>query len=102
VDAVEPGVTAESIHRAANETVKERGWGENLIHGTGHGVGLEAHEAPGIADGAQTVLEEGMVFSVEPGVYVDGEWGVRVEDLVVVTEDGCERLNHSPRTWEPL
>jgi len=102
VEAVEPGVTAGSIDRAAESVVVDHGFGENLIHGTGHGVGLEAHEAPAIADGNERVLEPGMVFSVEPGVYVDGEYGVRVEDLVVVTEDGCERLNDSPRTWRPL
>jgi Xaa-Pro aminopeptidase len=102
VAAVEPGVTAGEVHEATYEVVHERGYGEQIIHGTGHGVGLEAHEAPGVGEGAETVLEEGMVFSVEPGVYLEGEWGVRIEDLVVVTAEGCERLNHSPRGWHPL
>jgi len=102
VDAVEPGVTAGAVDRATEAVVRERGFGDHLIHGTGHGVGLEAHEAPTIADGNDRVLEPGMVFSVEPGVYVEGEYGVRVEDLVVVTEDGADRLNDSPRTWRPL
>jgi len=102
IDTVEPGVTAGAVDRATEAVVRERGFGDHLIHATGHGVGLEAHEPPTIADGNERVLEPGMVFSVEPGVYLDGEFGVRVEDLVVVTEDGAERLNDSPPTWRPL
>ncbi|MFB6150671.1 MAG: M24 family metallopeptidase [Haloarculaceae archaeon] len=102
VEAVEPGIPVGTVDDAANAVVEEHGFGENLVHATGHGVGLEAHEAPTVAGGNDRPLEPGMVFSVEPGVYVEGEWGVRVEDLVVVTGDGCRRLNHSPRTWKPL
>ncbi len=102
VEAVEPGVTAESIDRAAREVVEEAGYGDEFVHRTGHGVGLDVHEDPYIVAGNDAELEPGMVFSVEPGVYLDGEFGVRIEDLVVVTESGCERLNDSPRTWEPL
>ncbi len=102
VDAVEPGVTAESVDAAAREVIEGAGYGEQFIHRTGHGVGLEVHEPPWIVAGNETELEPGMVFSVEPGVYLEGEYGVRVEDLVAVTEDGCERLNDSPRTWEAL
>ncbi|NHN49404.1 aminopeptidase P family protein [Halostella sp. JP-L12] len=102
VDAVEPGVTAESIDAAARSVIEEGGYGERFTHRTGHGVGLDVHEAPFITDGNETELRPGMVFSVEPGVYLPGEFGVRIEDLIVVTDDGCDRLNHSPRGWEPL
>jgi Xaa-Pro aminopeptidase len=101
VDAVEPGVTAGAVDRATEAVLRERGYGEDLVHATGHGVGLEAHEAPTVVDGNEVELEPGMVCSVEPGVY-PGQFGVRVEDLVVVTGDGCERLNDSPKTWRPL
>lgn len=102
VEAVEPGVTAESIDYAAREVIEDAGYGEQFVHRTGHGVGLDVHEDPYIVDGNEMELEEGMVFSIEPGIYLSGEFGVRIEDLVIVTEDGCERLNNSPRTWEPL
>jgi Xaa-Pro aminopeptidase len=102
VEAVEPGVPAEVIDRAAREIIEDAGYGDRFVHRTGHGVGLDVHEGPYIVEGNETELEPGMVFSVEPGVYLPGEFGVRIEDLVAVTEDGCERLNDSPRTWEPL
>jgi Xaa-Pro aminopeptidase len=102
VEAVESGVPAEKIDRAAREVIEEAGYGEEFVHRTGHGVGLDVHESPYIVEGNETELEAGMVFSVEPGVYLEGEFGVRIEDLVVVTAEGCERLNDSPRTWEPL
>ena len=102
VEAVEPGVTAESVDRAAREVIEDAGYGEQFVHRTGHGVGLDVHEDPYIVAGNDLELEAGMVFSVEPGVYLPGEFGVRIEDLVVVTDDGADRLNDSPRTWEPL
>ncbi|MEY7850637.1 M24 family metallopeptidase [Natrarchaeobius sp. A-rgal3] len=102
VEAVEPGVEASEVDRAARTVLEERGYGDRFVHRTGHGVGLDLHEPPYIAADTDCRLEPGMVFSVEPGVYLEGEYGVRIEDLVVVTEDGCERLNHSPRTWRPL
>lgn len=102
VDAVEPGATAGEVDAAARGALAEYGYAEKFTHGTGHGVGLAAHERLAIADGETTELEPGMVFSIEPGVYFEGEFGVRLEDLVVVTDDGCERLNDSPRTWRPL
>ncbi|USZ69942.1 Xaa-Pro peptidase family protein (plasmid) [Halorussus salilacus] len=102
VQAVEPGVPAAEIDRAAREVIESAGYGEQFTHRTGHGVGLDVHEHPYIVEGNETELEPGMVFSVEPGVYLPGEFGVRIEDLVVVTDEGFERLNDSPRAWEPL
>ncbi|MFD1645444.1 M24 family metallopeptidase [Haloarchaeobius litoreus] len=99
VAAVEPGITAESVDRAARAVIEDAGYGEAFVHRTGHGVGLDVHEPPYIVEGNETELEPGMVFSVEPGVYIEDEFGVRIEDLVVVTADGCERLNDSPRGW---
>lgn len=102
VEVVEPGVTAGTVDAAARDTLGEYGLAEQFVHGTGHGVGLAAHEDLTIADSNEAELEPGMVFSVEPGVYFENKWGVRVEDLVVVTEEGCKRLNDSPRTWKAL
>jgi Xaa-Pro aminopeptidase len=102
VDAVEPDVEASAVDRAAREVIEDAGYGDAFVHRTGHGVGLEVHEPPYVVADNDRRLEPGMVFSVEPGVYFDGEFGVRIEDLVVVTEDGCERLNDSPRGWQAL
>jgi Xaa-Pro aminopeptidase len=102
VDAVKPRVNAAAIDAVAREVIEEAGYGEQFVHRTGHGVGLEVHEPPYIVAGNHRKLEPGMVFSIEPGVYLEGEFGVRIEDLVVVTETSYERLNDSPRDWEPL
>ena len=99
VDAVEPGVTAGAVDRTTRDVVESAGYGDRFVHRTGHGVGLDIHEAPYIVEGNERELQPGMVFSVEPGVYLDGRFGVRIEDLVVVTEEGCERLNRSSREW---
>ncbi|WP_129116252.1 M24 family metallopeptidase [Halegenticoccus tardaugens] len=102
VQAVTPGTEAQAIDRAARAVIEEAGYGDEFVHRTGHGVGLDVHEPPYIVEGNDLELEPGMVFSIEPGVYPEGEYGVRIEDLVVVTEDSCERLNDSARTWKPL
>lgn len=96
VEAVRPGVTAESIDAAAREIITEAGFGELFIHRTGHGIGLDVHEEPYIVSGNKVVLEPGMAFSVEPGIYQPGRWGARIEDIVVVTEDGVESFNQRP------
>ncbi|OLZ61480.1 M24 family metallopeptidase [Amycolatopsis keratiniphila] len=96
VDAVRPGVTAESIDAAARDIIAEAGYGEYFIHRTGHGIGLDVHEEPYIIKGNALPLEPGMAFSVEPGIYQPGRWGARIEDIVVVTEDGVESVNQRP------
>ena len=97
VAAVRPGVTAESIDRVARQIIEEAGYGSYFIHRTGHGIGLDVHEHPYIVEGNDLVLEPGMAFSIEPGIYMPGEYGMRIEDIVVVTDDGVDNLNRSSR-----
>ena len=82
--------------------ISEQGYGEYFIHRTGHGLGLSEHEAPYLVDGNLQPLELGMVVSDEPGIYIPGRWGVRIEDTVTVTSDGAERFNHVSRELQFL
>jgi Xaa-Pro aminopeptidase len=96
-EAVRPGVAAQDIDRAARAVITEAGYGERFVHRTGHGIGLEVHEPPYIVEGNATPLEPGMTFSDEPGIYLEGRFGVRIEDQVAVTAEGAERLNDATR-----
>jgi len=95
--AVRPGVACQDIDRAARKVITDAGYGEYFIHRVGHGLGLDGHEEPYLVEGNTLPLQVGMVFSDEPGIYIPGLFGVRIEDAVVVTEHGGERLNHCSR-----
>ena len=95
VDAVRPGVTCQDIDRAARKVIRDAGYGEQFIHRTGHGIGLTTHEPPYMVEGEEQQLVPGMCFSVEPGIYLPGRFGVRIEDIVTVTADGGRRLNNT-------
>jgi Xaa-Pro aminopeptidase len=96
VAAVAPGATAEQIDAAARDVLAAEGLAEFFVHRTGHGIGLSVHEEPYIVAGNDLPLEEGMAFSVEPGIYFPGSWGARIEDIVIVTADGAVSLNNQP------
>ncbi|MFP5370037.1 MAG: M24 family metallopeptidase [Actinomycetes bacterium] len=100
--AVRPGVTAQELDAVARTVIDDAGWGEHFIHRTGHGIGLDTHEAPYIVAGNDLPLEPGIAFSVEPGIYLPGRCGARIEDIVVCTEDGVRTLNDGPRELAEL
>jgi Xaa-Pro aminopeptidase len=91
-EAAVAGALARDVDRAAREVIERAGYGPQFIHRTGHGLGMEVHEAPWITSDSSTVLEPGMVFSVEPGIYLEGRFGIRIEDIVAVTEGECRCL----------
>jgi len=95
--AARPGVRCQDVDTAARGVIEHAGHGEHFIHRTGHGIGLEVHEHPYIVKGNETILEPGMAFSVEPGIYLPERFGVRIEDIVVCIDDGVESLNSSSR-----
>lgn len=96
--AVRPGARADEIDRVARQVIVDAGYGEHFIHRTGHGIGLDGHEHPYLVEGNGETLEPGMCFSVEPGIYLAGRFGVRLEDIVTVTDVGVEVLNNSDRS----
>ncbi|MET9429529.1 MULTISPECIES: aminopeptidase P family protein [unclassified Streptomyces] len=96
-EAVRPGVACQEVDRAARAVIREAGYGEHFIHRTGHGIGVTTHEPPYMIEGEELPLVPGMCFSVEPGIYLPGRFGVRIEDIVTVTEDGARRFNTTPR-----
>jgi Xaa-Pro aminopeptidase len=95
--AIAPGVPAQEIDRAARRIITAAGFGESFIHRTGHGIGMETHEEPYIVEGNDEALQPGHAFSVEPGIYLEGRWGARIEDIAICTADGGEVLNQSSR-----
>ncbi|MCF6159633.1 MAG: aminopeptidase P family protein [wastewater metagenome] len=97
IDCVKPGVMAKDVDSAARNYIEKKGFGKNFGHGLGHGIGLEVHEGPTINRSSKEMLEEGMVFTIEPGIYLPGFGGVRIEDIVLVTQDGCNLLSHLPK-----
>ena len=100
--AVRPGPTGREVDAVAREIIEAAGHGEHFGHGLGHGVGLDVHEGPRLSQAGETALAAGMVVTVEPGVYVPGAVGVRIEDLVVVTEDGAEVLSALPKELQVI
>lgn len=96
-EAVRPGVACEAVDKAARDLITAEGYGDYFIHRVGHGLGLDVHEDPYLVRGNTSPLEPGMVFSDEPGIYMPGKFGVRIEDTVVCTEDGAIRLNTAPK-----
>ncbi|GAB2746361.1 M24 family metallopeptidase [Kitasatospora kifunensis] len=95
--AVRPGITAEELDAVGRDIITEAGYGPDFVHRTGHGIGLQTHEEPYIVAGSSRPLEPGMAFSVEPGIYLAGRYGARIEDILVCTPDGGERLNRTSR-----
>ncbi|MFT8644686.1 M24 family metallopeptidase [Gluconacetobacter sp.] len=96
--AARPGATASSVDRAARRVIEQAGYGPYFVHRTGHGLGMEGHEAPFITETSETILEAGMVFSIEPGIYLPGRFGIRLEEIVFLRDDGPEILSGLPRT----
>jgi Xaa-Pro aminopeptidase len=99
IAAVRPGITTGEVDEAARKVLRKAGLGKYFTHSTGHGVGLEIHESPRVAAGQKEALRPGMVITVEPGVYFPGKWGVRIEDMVAVSENGCEVLTPTSKDF---
>lgn len=95
--AARPGVAAHMVDDAARGVISDAGYGDYFVHRTGHGMGIEVHETPYISAASQTVLEEGMVFSIEPGIYLPSRFGIRLEDIVILRKDGPEIFSDLPR-----
>ena len=100
IEAIRPEVTTHQVDKAARDVIEKAGFGRQFGHGLGHGIGLDIHEDPRLSNGGQTVLKPGMVITVEPGIYLPGFGGVRLEDDVLVTRDGHEVLTNVPKQYE--
>lgn len=99
INTVRPGIPVGEVDAAARKVLGKAGLGRYFTHSTGHGVGLEIHESPRVADGQREILQPGMVITIEPGVYFPGKWGVRIEDMVAVTAGGCEVLTPTSKDF---
>lgn len=93
IKIIKPGVSFREVDQVARRIIEDAGYGAYFTHRTGHNIGIEVHEKPDVSSSSETLLEEGMIFSIEPGIYLEGELGVRIEDLVLVTKDGVFNLN---------
>jgi Xaa-Pro aminopeptidase len=100
IAAIRPGLTCHEVDEVARKAIAKAGFAKNFGHGLGHGIGLEIHEGPRLAAGQRRKLEPGMVVTVEPGIYLPGWGGVRIEDDVLVTKSGCEVLTSVGKQWE--
>jgi Xaa-Pro aminopeptidase len=96
------GTSCEDVDRVARRIITDAGYGECFVHRTGHGIGLEEHEDPYIVEGNDLRLRPGHAFSIEPGIYVSGEWGMRLEDIVVAADDGPVPMNRADHTLAAL
>lgn len=99
LEAIRPGMKGCEVDAVARKVIEDAGYGECFGHSLGHSVGLMIHETPCFAPRDEAVIEPGMVITVEPGIYIEGTFGVRIEDVVVITDDGCRNLTHSPKEW---
>lgn len=100
IDAVKPGIKAKEIDMVARNYIESKGYGEEFLHRTGHGLGLSVHEEPYITNVNELILKEGMTFTIEPGIYLPGIGGIRIEDDILVTKDGCEVLTSTSKKLE--
>jgi len=96
VESVRPGMTCEAVDAVARDLMSEAGIGDLFIHRIGHGIGLQSHEEPYLVSGNSLVLQPGMAFSIEPGFYLEGRFGARIEDIVICTDEGVQSVNHRP------
>lgn len=99
IDRIKSGVANKDVDKAARDIITDAGYGETFTHALGHGVGLEIHEQPNLSPRSEDILKVGNIVTVEPGIYVEGFCGVRIEDLVLVTKDGCENFTHSSKDF---
>ena len=97
IAATKAGVTGKEIDSAARKVIADAGYGDYFGHSYGHSLGMEVHESPNCSPSAETVMEKNVITSAEPGIYLPGKFGVRIEDVVIFTENGCEDITHSPK-----
>ena len=102
IAAIRPGVRAHDVDAEARSVIEQAGFGRFFDHGVGHGLGMEIHESPRIRKQSETLLQPGMIVTVEPGIYLPDWGGIRIEDDVLVTADGCEILTHLPKTLDAV